>query len=139
MADLISFPLIETVVVDYLNGWFPALSGYETVSASDRVPSPRPARFVRVRAVGGAEVDIITSGPSFTVEAYGADAEEASALAEVCRSLLEFAGRSGSMGAAAVRFVRVFALPSNLPDPITDQARYTSTYQAGVRGIVNIT
>lgn len=119
----------------FLTAELGAQPGFAGVKATGRIPNPRPARFVRVRAVGGVEVDVITAAPTLAVESYAATDEDAEALGEMCHALILRAGRVGRMGAVAVRTVDVLSRPQQLPDPVTDQSRYSATYSVLFRGV----
>ena len=130
MAEVIVFPDAEQVLCDWLE---PALAARGTaVPVTTRVPSPRPARFVRVIRTGGVRATLVTDAPQVTVESFAGTEAAAAALAQLCRALLNAA--PGQVAAAVVYKVVELAGPQNLPDPLTDQIRYTQTFEIHLRG-----
>jgi hypothetical protein len=135
-AELIVPPDPVDVVATELNAAFPAVSGYETVRAGGSVPAQRPRQFVRLRAVGGAQDTVVHVTPTVAVESYADTPGDAAQLANVAHAILLTAGRNLRMGGMPCSGVAVFALPQDLPDPTTDQARSTATYAVSLRGAV---
>jgi hypothetical protein len=133
-AELIVFADPEQVLVDHLGSALAALPEFVGVPVSGRIPSPRPTRFVRVRVVGGTQTDLISDVPTLVVEAYASLDTTASRLAAICRALLEQGGRAGYLAGTPCRYVDVVGRPQNLPDPLTEQTRYTATYAVSLRG-----
>jgi hypothetical protein len=134
-AELIIAPDPVELVVTELTLALAAQPGYEAVKAGGSVPNPRPPRFVRVRSVGGAQDDVAHLTPTVVVEAYGATDGDAAAIGWLCHAIMLAAGRNLRMGGAPCSAVGVFALPQDLPDPTTDQARATATYAVSLRGV----
>jgi hypothetical protein len=133
-AELIVFADPEQVLVDHLTAGLDQLPEFAGVKASGRTPSPRPSRYVRVQVVGGTQTDLISDVPTLVVEAYAALDTTAARLASICRALLEQGGRAGYLASTPCRGVDVVSRPQNLPDPLTEQTRYTATYAVSLRG-----
>ena len=132
MAELISFPDPESVLCSFLTAQL--VSGtFAGVKASTEVPNPRPTEFVRVLLVGGFQDGLVTDVPRLAVEAWGVSKARASGLAARCRQLIDAAARDGSIGAATLHRVNVVSRPQFLPDPETNQNRYTATYELALR------
>ncbi|ROS62204.1 hypothetical protein EDF38_1307 [Frigoribacterium sp. PhB160] len=135
-AELILAPDPVEVVVAELARVLPTVDGYTKAVAGGYVPSPRPALFVRVRSVGGAQDDVAHLTPTVTVEAYASSDGAAARLGWVCHAIMLAAGRNLSVGGHPCSSVGVFSLPQDLPDPTTDQSRSTATYAVSLRGVV---
>lgn len=126
MSDLFVFPDAVSLIIDYLN---PELD----VPVAPRVPNPRPDKFVTVARVGGPRRDIVTDRPLITIESWAGSDEDAHDQAQIVRALLhEMPGRS--IGGTAVYTVDEASGPQLLPDPLSDQPRYTFLVQIALRG-----
>lgn len=98
------------------------------VAVSLRVPTARPARFVRVWGSGGDGVNRVLDDVQLTIEAWSDDDEDAAALALRARDLL--------LGASsALPLVRRVAAtrPYFAPDPVAEVPRYRFTARLRVR------
>ena len=99
-----------------------------------RVPNPRPARFVLVFRTGGPSVNVVTDAAQLTIEAWAATDYDAHDLAQAARAILS--GIEGTVsGGVTVYGIDEFSGPANLPDPESDQSRYTWSTVVNVRGI----
>jgi hypothetical protein len=127
-AELIVPPDSVMAVVRELNAALPS-----TERAAGRVPSPRPKKFVRVRAAGGTPASLVHVTPTVLVESYATTDGDADDLARRCHAIIVRAARNGWMGGIPCADVGVFAMPADLPDPDTDQARSTATYAVTLR------
>jgi hypothetical protein len=78
------FPDAVQLVLDRLSAELPALVGH-TVATGNRVPSPRPAEFVRVQRQGGTRVTVVTEAAQLAIEAWSTDVAGADQLAQACR------------------------------------------------------
>lgn len=129
-TPLVVFP--DTVAVAL--SWLREQLAEECVS---RVPNPRPARFVLVRRVGGPRRDLVTDEATVTVEAWAATEQDAHDLAQLARAALHtLAGRKHDD--ITVYKVGEFAGPASLPDPESDQPRYTLTMTIAARGVTPV-
>lgn len=136
MSDLIVFPDVEQEACDHLTAAFAASEAFSDVIAVGRVPNPRPRRFVRVRTVGGQQLSIMVDQPTVVVEGYADTDTDAAELTALAAAIVMQAGRDGHLGRAAVVSpgVAIIGRPQVLPDPVTDQARYTATLTVALRG-----
>jgi hypothetical protein len=135
-AEIITFPDAEGVAIAFYNVELAASVKFAAVRASTDIPNPRPTMFVRVMRTGGTRRDLITDTPQLVVEAWAAYSEDAQELAEFCRSRIHAASRAGVMGTTTVYELAEYSGPQSLPDPVTDQVRYTATYAIDMRGTV---
>jgi hypothetical protein len=122
----IVFPNATAVAVSWLRDGL-------TEPVHARVPNPRPAAFVRVRRLGGPRSNYVTDLPMLTFEAWANSDHAAEALAQRARARLH------SIVGEVVDGVPVYQVietggPVSLPDPTSDQDRYTFTAQVGMRG-----
>jgi hypothetical protein len=128
VAELIDFPDIEAILVD-------VLAAELDVPVSLQVPRNRPAdapAFVLVRRLGGIRTTLVTDDPLVTVEAWAPDRTEAWSLVEQARAVV---GSLAGSDRGGVTFYRVSETsgPTNLPDPESEQPRYTVTLLIKVR------
>jgi hypothetical protein len=124
VPEVIVFPDVEQLLIDELK---PALAARGwAVTVSSRVPSTRPAEFVRLMRTGGVRRGLVLDDAQVTVEAWAKSESRAVELAQLCRGLLPTFD--------PVYGVAEFSAPANLPDPTTAQVRYTATYRVTVRG-----
>lgn len=107
---------------------------------TNRTPNPRPAEFVKVLGVGGVLRDRVTDVPTLAVEAWASSRSRAAELAQQVRAII-WSLEGTSTAGYAVQEVAEFAGPADLPDPLSDQFRYTATYAVAIRTetIINIT
>lgn len=126
MVDLITFPDVEALVIATLDAGFVALD-QASIKAHTRVPNPRPAEFVKVICGGGLDETMVSEAAQITVEGWARTEARAFELCDLARAILR--SQDGT-----IRGARGFAYPQNLPDPVTDQVRYTSTGDVRVWG-----
>lgn len=89
--------------------------------------------FIRVRLGGGADVDVARAQPTVFVEVYAAKVGRAKILSLDCDSWLRWAALEGWLLAIPVLRIDTISSPQELPDPLTDQARFTATYAPVLR------
>jgi hypothetical protein len=107
------------------------------LEVTNRIPNPRPAEFVRVLGVGGVRRDRVTDVPTLAVEAWASTRSRAAALAQEVRAVI--ASLEGATFAGyTVQDVDEYAGPGDLPDPLSDQSRYTATYAVTVRSEIAV-
>lgn len=122
VADLIVFPDVEDLAISVLN-----TDGRSGVSWYGRVPAARPDEFGRVLRVGGVRETLISDAAELVLEAWAQTDARAVEILNLGRAILA--------AQDAVLFgCREISGPANLPDPTTDQVRYTLTIQIRVRG-----
>lgn len=130
VIQLITFPDVEALVVEVLNAGFTAI-GETTIKAHTRVPSTRPAEFVKVIVGGGVDETMVSESALITVEGWAATEGRARRLCDLARAIIR--SQDGDL-----RGARGFSYPQNLPDPVTDQVRYTSTGDVRVWGTTTL-
>lgn len=131
--ERIRFPSAVTAVVGALNAQLPSL-GYTGVPVRTKVPNPRPARFVLVRLTGGPRVNLVTRAVQLTIEAWSTSDTDAEDLAETASAIVS--GLRGTVtGGVTIYGVDDFAGPGFLPDPDSEQSRFTFTKSVSVRGV----
>lgn len=131
MPEIVLFPDATAALTSFLRAELPDYISGVTVGSA--VPNPRPDTFVTVRRVGGVAVNRVVDGAFLAVECWGSHDAEAHDLAQICRGLIH--SLSGTTY-DTFTFYRVLEVggPVNLPDPDSDQSRYTATYQVDLRG-----
>jgi len=128
-AAPVEFPDGVAVVRAYLREQLVARG--TDVPVGTRVPSPRPARFVRLERIGGTRVDRITDRPRIDVHCWGDSEESAHDLAQLTRALL--LAMPGWRGVAAYDVAEVGG-PNTLPDPASGQPRVAFAAEVSLRG-----
>lgn len=139
MAWVALFPDAPDVIAEAIQVRHRAAFGSQLVT-TNRIPSPRPAEFVRVLLVGGSRRDLVTDVPTLAVEAWAEKRSRASALAQEVRAVIASL-EGATFDGYTVQDVDEYAGPGDLPDPLSDQARYSGTYAVAIRSetAVNIT
>jgi hypothetical protein len=126
MRPVVVFPDAAAVVTTYLTD---AL----TVHVGTLIPKPRPTSFVYVRRVGGTARDVVIDDATLAVECWAATQAAAHDLAQTARAELHALAGDVVDGVTVFRVIDI-AGPADLPDPVSDQARYTFTVAVAVRG-----
>lgn len=126
-SAVVLFPDATDVVCRLLDPVLP-------VPVRSKVPNPRPDSFVTIRRTGGPRKDLVTDNAQITVEAWAETEEEAHDLAQVARAHIGAASGSVVAGVAIYR-VTEQAGPGILPDPVSDQPRYSQTFNIALRGV----
>ncbi len=98
-----------------------------------KVPATRPTSFVRVRRTGGPRRSRVADAAQISVESYATTVTAAGLLAEQARRALH-AARGTVVEGSTIYAVDEVSGPAELPDPLTDQPRYTQTFTFPVRG-----
>lgn len=125
-SAVVVFPDATDVVCRILNAVLP-------VPVRSKAPNPRPASFVTVQRTGGPRKNLVTDNAQITVESWGATEEAAHDLAQLARA--HIGGACGSVvNGVAVYQVTEQAGPGVLPDDLSDQPRYTQTFNIALRG-----
>jgi hypothetical protein len=136
MSELIVPVDVEAATITQLLGDLAAIGAHGDVDVQTGIRNPRPARHVRVLAVGGVDGDLVSTTPRVVLEAFAETEEAAAALANLCFGFMKRAGRDGRLGGVPCSRLDVESLPQNLPDPTTDAIRYTATYLPRLRSTV---
>lgn len=131
MPEVIVFPDAAAAVIDGLEAELAARSNMTPVRS--RVPDPRPVTFVRVQRVGGPRRNLVVDDATVVVEAWAADEATGHDLAQLCRGIVHSLAGS-TVGDTVVYRVDEFAGPGLLPDPVSQQTRWTMTFQISTRG-----
>lgn len=123
----ILFPAVDSTLVAALGAVL------APVPVSTKVPNPRPVTFVIVRRVGGTRAGLVADEALITVEAWADTDPAAHDLAQIARARL---GALEGTVAGGVTIYRVgeSSGPQDLPDPDSNQSRYTQTFTVTVRG-----
>jgi len=132
MAEAIAFPDVEDALQQYLTTELAARG--DTATAHVRVPHPRPARFATVARVGGPRRSLIVDDATVAVECWATTPGQAHDLIQLVRALIHAAQATTLDSGVQVYRVQEFAGPAHLPDPVSDQARYTMTFSVQTRG-----
>lgn len=128
MRPLVRFTNAVHVVGEYLKGVMPD----ETIG--QRVPNPRPDRFVTLRRVGGVRRSLVSDAATITYECWGASEDDAAQLAQDVRMwLLAMPGHIFDDDRPVYSVTEV-AGPAHLPDPRSAQARHVGTASVHLRG-----
>lgn len=126
VAELISFPNAQALLVDVLNAALPVgVKAYPKTPKDNAVPIGD--EFVVVRSLGGVRETLVTSAPLISVEGYANKSTRAYELCDLALAIIR--AQDGD-----IRGASGFTYPQELPDPTTRQIRYTSTGEVRVRG-----
>ena len=127
--------LVCTFLAKHLSAVFPGVNVFPgqlfpgAPQIGVRVPTTRPAEFIRAMRTGGPKETLVSEAAQITVEAWAQSEQRASLLLSQCRALLNAADET-------IYGVREFSGPANLPDPLSAQIRYTMSFQVRSRGTV---
>lgn len=121
MAEGVLFPDVELAVCNALRN--PLIN----LPVGVKVPTTRPAEFVRVLRTGGFAESLRSEAAQITVEAWAQTETRASLILSQCRAVL-------NRSEGALFGVIEMSGPANLPDPTTAQIRYTMSFQVRARG-----
>lgn len=129
--EVIVFPDVEQLVVDYLTPELPA-HGFD-VPVSTEIPATRPEAFVTVPRVGGARRNLVVDSATISCDSWAERPKLAHDLAQMVRALIN-ALPGKTLDQWPVYRVTEFTGPGNLPDPRSHQARYTQAFSILIRG-----
>lgn len=102
----------------------------DSVQVLGKIPEKRPAEFLRVLLSGGSNRDLVTDVPTIVVEAWATKPSRAMELAQRARALMHW---FDDINGTPVYNVTEFAGPGDLPDPLSNHARFTATYSVPMR------
>lgn len=128
MLPVVVFPDAEDIAAGWLRLNLPGSPHVGT-----QVPASRPNEFVVVRRTGGVSSGPVTDEPIVAVEAWSTSPAAAHDLAQLARAYLHAVVGEQIDNVAVYRVVDVGG-PVNLPDPESDQPRYTFSVQITLRG-----
>jgi len=103
------------------------------VPTGTRVPTDRPSTFIRVIRTGGPRSNLVTDAAQITVESWADTDGEAHDLAQLARAVLHALPGDVVDGVPVYR-VEEFSGPADLPDPLSNQSRYSQTFAVHTRG-----
>lgn len=119
--------VIDADAEDVLGSWLQerlAAQGI-TIPVGSRVPTPRPAEFVRLIRTGGPRRTVISDEPQVTVDCYADTETRAYVIAKTVRGFMNAAPLFLDVVARVVEL----AGPQNYPDPLApSSARYTQSF-----------
>lgn len=129
--ETIVFPNAGRAVIDHLETRLAALG--QACPVVHTVPKSRPAKFVKVIRTGGIRQTLVTDSAQLTFEAWANSPTVAETLIEYVRAVIH------AMKATVVSGVRIAAIeelsgPADLPDPDSQQYRYTFSAFVQTRG-----
>jgi hypothetical protein len=128
------FPDAVALVLPELTAGLPAL-GFAGIPVGNRVPSPRPERFIVVRRAGGARITIVTEAATLNLQAWSTSVPDADDLAQAARSIVwGMAGRT--FASTPVYRVEDVEGPAEEADPLSDQPMAQLSVSVHVRGRV---
>lgn len=111
------------------------LNGILTEPVSGKVPATRPAKFVTVQRTGGIVRTQVSEDVNLTIEAWASRDDDAHDLAQLVRYRLRLLPGTELVNDTAVYQCQELSGPVNLPDPLSNQARFTFTVVLHVRGL----
>jgi hypothetical protein len=130
VVEIVQYDPIEAVVVAYLQAALAARS--DTATVATKVHNPRPNRFVKVTAAGGAETALVLTDRTVIFECWDLAEPAAAFLAERSFAIMRASMRDHSE--PRIRSVKVVGLPVSFPDPDTTLPRYQFTLSLTLRG-----
>lgn len=133
MAPTIVFPDAAELVTTWLRYQLPVYGSAAHVGTV--IPAPRPAEMVLARRVGSARNTPVTDAVDLACECFAGTDAAAHDLAQLARSLVHALAGTVQGGVPVYRVSDV-AGPDDLPDPLSDQPRYSFTVTVIVRGTV---
>ena len=119
------------VVISGLRSGLASQASSATVGS--RVPAGRSKPFVVVRRTGGVALNRVADDAQITVESYDSTPEAAHDLLQLCRALIHSFRGSTVLGVPVYR-VAEFSGPIELPDPLSNDPRYSMTLTIALRG-----
>ncbi len=125
-------PDAVAVVIAVLSDYLPSL-GYSSPVVVQAVPDPRPAEFVRVLRTGGRSATVASEEALVTIEAWSTFAQDAHDLAQAAKAIVMAMAPAVHEGVPVYR-VLVVSGPALLPDPQSQQQRYTFSVAVHLRG-----
>lgn len=122
---VVIFPDAVLVAINYLRPLVPT-------PVYSRVPSPRPAEFIRLERIGGLRRSLILDRPRVDVECWSDSEGSAADLVNVVRAyVLAMAGKRDD---TTVYDVAEVSGPMWLPDSESGQPRYSFAVEFSTRG-----
>jgi hypothetical protein len=132
VAPIIVFPDAAELVCTWLR-YQMNLRGRNSVHVGTVIPQPRPTEMVIARRVGGQRVTPVTDAVDMSLECFAATDSAAQDLAQLVRGLVHALAGTVAEGVPVYRVDDLVGL-DDLPDPLSDQSRYTLSVSVTVRG-----
>lgn len=121
---------VAALVIGWVN---PRLAAAGHAARAGRVVrNPRPATFVTVQRTGGPRLTPVSEAAQITVDAWANNTEAAHDLSQLVRAFIHQM-RGEVVDGVQVYDVDEFGGPADLPDPTSEQARYTFTLSITLR------
>jgi len=105
---------------------------HPTLTVASRVPDPRPAEWIQVRQIGGAELRPVRDQPRLDVFYWAADEPATAAGGEQVRRELHALAKTSTLGVVCYRVDEVMA-PRQWDDPLTGAPARWATYTLTIR------
>jgi len=121
-----AYPDAVALVVSYLDG-------LHSVPVSSRVPDPRPAEWIQVRHVGGADLRPVRDVSRLDVFYWAATDPAAFAGAELVRREIHAVAGTTTLGGVMCYRVDEFLSPRQFDDAETGTPRRWATYTLTLR------
>lgn len=134
-----TLPRRPVVMPDVVAGLIAVLSdelpglGHTDIDAVHRIPTDRPSVFVRVLRTGGSDGTLISERAQITLEGWADTAAAAHDLCQAAKAIV-FAMQGGTRHGLTVYDVQLLGGVAELPDPVSQQHRFTCTVLVHVRG-----
>lgn len=134
-------PMAARVLVEFFEAEFAELVGFGPIDVCPRTPSDRPERWLLVRQIGARRRDVVTEVSTLTIEGWSGtelapQPSDAELIVRTARALL-WAARGqviGTTDPTTLSSVVDVAGPADLPDPASNQPRWTCTVDVALRG-----
>lgn len=130
--SVIVFPDSVELVLTQLAAQLPTALG-RSVPTGNRVPSPRPDEFVRVRRMGGTKKTYVSEEAYLEIEAWSTSVSAAEDIAQATRAVV-FDMKGQTYNGIPVYEVNDAGGPAEVADPLSDQPRHTFSIAIHVRG-----
>lgn len=108
------------------------LDGLHSVPVSSRVPSPRPAEWIQIREVGGAQLRPVREAVRIDVFYWHTSEVSAMAGAQTVRLQIHALAKTSTLGVVCYRVDEVMR-PRPIDDPLSGSPRGWATYTLLVR------
>lgn len=102
------------------------------VAVVGRVPSPRPAKLVQLRRVGGTQLRPVRDRPRVDIVCWDTTDPAAVALADTARRAVHALAGTTLLGPVVYRVDETLG-PMSVDDPLTGTPRVMATYSIHVR------
>lgn len=125
-VEVVVFPDLVKALIPYVSTKLVGL-GQTGATVSNRVPSPRPAKLVRLAVVGGSRINVAQQSVRLLGECWAESEGPAERLAQLTSAIIEAATRSPEPVAPGVWIganPEDFSVPVNYPDPLASVPRF---------------